>query len=58
MPPLMSKKQLADFMGVSTKTIDLYRKLGLIDAIKVRGTVRFPSPYVVEFLRRHQEVTI
>jgi hypothetical protein len=57
MPPLMTKLQLASFLNVHPRTIDIYRKLGLIRSIKVRGTVRFPSPFVLDFLNRHQEPT-
>lgn len=56
MPNMMTKLQLADFLSVSTRTIDLYRRLGLIRAVKVRGMVRFPSPQVLDFLSRHLEV--
>jgi predicted site-specific integrase-resolvase len=55
MPPLMNKRQFATFLGISATTLDIYRKLGLIHSIKVRGTVRFTSSQVLDFLQRHQE---
>ena len=55
MLPLMNKRQLASFLNVHEKTLDTYRKLGLIRSIKVRGTVRFTSSHVLDFLQRHQE---
>ena len=58
MPPLMTKRQLTDFLGISTRTIDLYRRLGLVRSIKIRGTVRFPAPYVIDLLTKHQEPAI
>lgn len=54
MPPLMTKRQLADFFQVSTTTIDTLRRRRLIRWIKIGGRVRFPSPSVVDFLVRHQ----
>jgi predicted site-specific integrase-resolvase len=55
MPSLMNKQQLATFLGVSKGTVDVYRKLGLIKSLKVRGRVRFPRAYVLDFLWAHLE---
>lgn len=56
MPPMMTKKQLANFLGVSPRTVDTFRKVGLLHSVKVRRTIRFPSPAVSAFLRQHQEL--
>jgi predicted site-specific integrase-resolvase len=55
MPTLMNKQQLATFLGVSESTVDVYRKLGLLKSLKVRGKVRFPRAYVLDFLLAHLE---
>jgi predicted site-specific integrase-resolvase len=56
MPALMNKEQLANFLGVSTSTVDVYRRLGLLKSLKVRGAVRFPRAYILDFLQQHLEV--
>jgi hypothetical protein len=55
---MMTRQEFAAFMGVSLKTVDLYRKLGLLASVKVRGIIRFPAPYVTDFFRRHLEPSL
>jgi hypothetical protein len=57
MPPLMTKRQLKEFMGTPTRVSELLRKIGVNQTIEVRGTVRFLRPDIAELLRQHRETT-
>ena len=41
MSKLMTKREVADFFGISERTLDRWRREGTIDAIKMGGIVRF-----------------
>ena len=55
MPRLMTRNQFADFMQVSTSTVDAWRRLGLVRSMKTRNRVYFARNDVLDFLCRHQE---
>jgi predicted DNA-binding transcriptional regulator AlpA len=55
---LLNKRQLAQKLGVSARSIDAWMKLGRLPYIKIgggkRGTVRFEFSVVMDSLRQHQ----
>ena len=55
---LLNKRQLAQKLGVSARSIDAWMKLGRLPYIKIgggqRGTVRFEYTVVMDSLRQHQ----
>jgi len=55
MPSIFSKQQVAEMLGVSPRTVDTYRKTGLLDSIVVRGRVRFVPNELITFLQKHAE---
>ncbi len=52
MQPPLTKKQVADFLQVSERTIDRWRAEGRLQCFKYRGTVRFRPEWVEELLTR------
>ena len=55
---LLNKRQLAQKLGVSARSIDAWMKLGRLPYIKIgggkRGTERFEFSVVMDSLRQHQ----
>lgn len=49
--PLMSRKQLAEWVGVSEATIDRDRKDGVLKATKIRGRVMFNQQQIDRWLK-------
>lgn len=52
---LLTKKETARFLNLSTRTLDRYRSEGLIRAVKGRGKVLFRPEELEAYLRKHQE---
>jgi excisionase family DNA binding protein len=46
MSKLMTKREVADFFGISERTLDRWRHEGIIDAFKMGGIVRFRAEAV------------
>ena len=51
MTPLLDKHQAARILRVSIKTLDRLRQQGLLQAVKVRGCVRFHLDDIEQFVR-------
>lgn len=51
---LLTKRETADFLRVSERTLDRLRQSKLIKSVKVRGGVRFEQKDVEKFLRQHR----
>jgi excisionase family DNA binding protein len=49
---LLTRKQAAERFRVTTRTLDRWRKRGLIKAASIGGVVRFRREDLVELLRR------
>ena len=49
--PLMSRRQLAEWVGVSEDTIDRDRKAGVLKATKIRGRVMFTQQQIDRWLK-------
>lgn len=52
---LMTKREVADYFRVSTRTIDRWSKGGKIRKIKIGGEVRFKSEEVAELLGNKED---
>lgn len=51
---LMTKKELADLLQVSTRTLDRWAAMGLdLGAVKVRGVKRYRREIVERFIAKH-----
>ena len=48
---LLSRKQLAEVIGVSLRTIDRYRDMGMPFIRLVTGTIRFDKGEVLAWIR-------
>lgn len=48
---LMSRKELADYAGVSTDTIDRERKDGRLKATEIRGRIMFNQQQIDRWLK-------
>jgi excisionase family DNA binding protein len=53
-PKLLTKKEAANRLTISTRTLDRFRRLGLLQAVKVRNVVRFRESDLDDFLSRHR----
>ena len=53
MERLLSKKEAADVLAVSIRTLDRMRSTGEILAVKVRGVVRFHPAAIERYVARH-----
>jgi excisionase family DNA binding protein len=53
---LLTKKEAAKFLKITTRTLDRYRDEGLIHAVKYQGgAVRFTKRELEKFLSKHRE---
>lgn len=55
MPKLLTKKEAAEYLRVSERTIDRFRSAKLIRAVKVRGVVRLHLEGLDALLQEHVE---
>ncbi len=53
---LLTKKETADYLKVSTRTIDDYRKAGKITCHKPGKKVLFKRTEIIEFLEKGRQV--
>jgi excisionase family DNA binding protein len=53
MERLLTKRQAADLLSVSVRTLDRMRSTGEIQATKVRGSVRFDPTNIERYIARH-----
>lgn len=51
---VMTKKQAAALLGVTTRTIDNYMKENQFPVYKYRNMVRFKKDEIIEFLERNK----
>jgi len=51
----MTKKETADYLRITERTIDCYRAQKLIRAIKGRGKVLFTMEEIEGFLKKNKE---
>ncbi len=49
-PTLATKRQVADVLGVTTRTVERWHACGALDAMKLMGAVRIPRRAVARFL--------
>jgi len=50
---LLSRKQLAEVIGVSLRTIDRYRDMGMPSIRLVTGTIRFDKEEVFKWIKEN-----
>lgn len=53
---IMTRKQLADFLQVTEKTVDRMRKEGM-PCFKVASNIRFNKEKVIEWLEQNRDAT-
>ena len=53
MERLLSKREAAELLSVSVRTLDRMRSAGEILAVKVRGVVRFTAAAIERYIARH-----
>lgn len=51
----LTKKEAADYLRVTERTLDRYRAQGLIKAVKARGKVLFPQEHLDGFFKKYTE---
>jgi len=51
---LLTKREAAEYLRISERTLDRYRGLKLINSVKVRNVVRFAQSDLEDFLKRHR----
>jgi excisionase family DNA binding protein len=52
---MLTKKEAADFLRISTQTLDRLRKQNLILGVRVGGRFRFRRSELEEFVKRQTE---
>jgi len=52
---LWTRKELAEYCGVTARTIDRARKSGLLKAVRVQSTIRFRDRDVEDYLTARRE---
>jgi excisionase family DNA binding protein len=55
LPDMLTKKEAADFLRISTQTLDRLRKQNLIRGVRVGGRFRFLRSDLEEFVKRQTE---
>jgi excisionase family DNA binding protein len=55
---LIDRRQMAEAAGVSKRTIDTWREMGIIPFLKIGGVIRFDRDQVIASLREHYEVRL
>jgi excisionase family DNA binding protein len=53
MERLLNKREAAERLAVSVRTLDRMRSTGEIQATRVRGTVRFHPAVIERYIARH-----
>jgi DNA-binding transcriptional MerR regulator len=53
-PRLLTGKQTAQAIGISSQTLDAWRKQNLVPHIRVRHVIRFDLDRVLRALRKHE----
>lgn len=51
--PLWTKKQAADYLSISLRTLDRVRDLGAIGWVEVGGQIRFEPEEIRNYVKRH-----
>ncbi len=55
LPDMVTKKEAADYLRISTVTLDRLRKQNLIPAIRVGGRLKFRRSDLEAFVKHHTE---
>jgi excisionase family DNA binding protein len=53
MDRLLDKKETATILGISVRTLDRLRSTGEIQAVLVRGAVRFHPSAIEKYISKH-----
>jgi excisionase family DNA binding protein len=53
MEKLLNKREAAALLAVSVRTLDRMRSMGEIQAVRVRGAVRFHPAVIERYVSRH-----
>ena len=51
----LTKREAADYLRATERTLDRYRAEGLIRAVKAKGKVLFPQEQLEGFFKKHIE---
>jgi excisionase family DNA binding protein len=51
----LTKKETAEYLRCSERTLDRYRAVGILRAVKLRGKVLFKQESVMSLLKKHTE---
>lgn len=52
MQKLLTKIEVAEFLGVSPRTVDRYADAGLIESLKLPGRVRYAQKAIEAFIQK------
>jgi len=54
---LMSRVEVAEFLGVARSTVDKWRLKGLIPYVKIGSVAKFTPKDVADFVKAHRTIT-